>query len=233
MYGWSPAFIFVVNKDNPLTQISMKQLDGVFGGVRYGGYEGSVWHTDPPYSRGPEDNIRTWGQLGLTGDWANKPIHTCGQNLKAGASSNLQDKLLFGSYQFVEGYHAFTNYIGPDGSVVAWSTQERHFVAKDPYALCYASPVSMGPELKELAVQGWNGGPYVKRGLETIHDRTYPLVNEEYFFYNRAPGKAIDPKVDEFLHYILSQEGQNEIQREGRYMPLEGAVVRAQLKKLE
>jgi len=233
VYGWSPAFIFVVNKDNPLTQISMKQLDGVFGGARYGGYEGSVWHTDPPYSRGADENIRTWGQLGLTGDWANKPIHVCGQNLKAGASSNLDDKLLFGSYQFVEGYHAFTNYIAPDGSVVAWSTQERHFIAKDPYALCYASPVSMGPELKELALQGWTGGPYVKRSLESIHDRTYPLVAEEYFFYNRAPGKPLDPKIDEFLHYILSQEGQDAIQREGRYTPLMAPVVREQLKKLE
>ncbi len=45
VYGWMPAFIIVVNKDNPLTQISMKQLDGVFGGARLaGGYVGSVWH---------------------------------------------------------------------------------------------------------------------------------------------------------------------------------------------
>ena len=175
VYGWSPAFIFVVNKDNPLTQISMKQLDGVFGGARYGGYEGSVWHTEYPYSRGPEENIRTWGQLGLTGDWADKPIHTCGQNLKAGASSNLNDKILYGSYQFVEGYHAFTNYIGPDGNIVAWSNQERHFIGKDPYALCYATPVSMGPEVKELALQARGGGPYVLRSLDSVHDRTYPL----------------------------------------------------------
>jgi len=76
--------IIVVHKDNPLTQISMKQLDGVFGGPRLGGYVGSVWHTEYPYARGPEENIRTWGQLGLTGAWADKPIHVGGQNLSSG-----------------------------------------------------------------------------------------------------------------------------------------------------
>jgi phosphate transport system substrate-binding protein len=50
---------------------------------------------------------------------------------------------------------------------------------------------------------------------------------------NRDPGKPVDPKVDEFLHFILSQEGQEEVQREGRYMPLTGEMVKAQLKKLE
>src|SRR5262249_24466481 len=67
VYGWAPAGLIVVHKDNPLTQISMKQVDGVFGGARTGGYAGSVWHTEYPYSRGAEENIRTWGQLGLTG----------------------------------------------------------------------------------------------------------------------------------------------------------------------
>ena len=41
-----------------------------------------------------------------------------------------------------------------------------------------------------------------------------------------------DPKVDEFMHFILSQEGQQEVQREGRYMPLTAEVVWEQLKKL-
>jgi len=93
--------------------------------------------------------------------------------------------------------------------------------------------MSMSPNLKELAIQGTEGGPYVKRTLETIHDHSYPLYNEYYFYFNREPGKPVDPKVDEFMHFILSQEGQQEVQREGRYMPLTAEVVREQLKKLE
>jgi phosphate transport system substrate-binding protein len=232
VYGWAPAFILVVNKDNPLNEISVKQLDGVFGGARSGGYAGSVWHTEYPYSRGPEENIRTWGQLGLTGEWANQTIHVGGQNLKAGATTNFSAKVLYGSDQFVEGYRTFTNYITPDGKVNSWSLQARRAIARDRYALYYVSPAAMGPEMKELAVQGYGGGPAVKRTLETVHDRTYPLCNEENFYYNRDPGQPLDPKISEFLHFVLSQEGQECVQREGRYLPLTPEVVQRELAKL-
>jgi phosphate transport system substrate-binding protein len=233
VYGWSPATIIAVNKDNPLTQISMKQLDRVFGGARTGGYVGSVWHTEYPYSRGADENIRTWDQLGLTGEWVGKPIHIGGQNLTAGASYSFNVDVLRGSYQFAENYQAFTNYITPDGKINSWSLQARRAIAKDKYAMFYVSPASMGPELKELAVQAYEGGPYVARSVESIHNRTYPLYHENFFYLNRDPGKPIDPKVEEFLRFILSQEGQDCIQREGRYMPLLPGIVKEQLKKLE
>lgn len=233
VYGWSPAFIIVVHKNNPLTQISMKQLDGVFGGERAGGYVGSVWHTEYPYARGPEENIRTWGQLGLTGEWANQRIHTGGQTLRGNQTTQFSDIILRGSDQFVEGYHAYANYITPDGKINSWSLQARRGIANDPYALYYVSPASLGPEMKELAVQSYEGGPYVKRTLETVHDRTYPLYGQYFFYLNREPGKPVDPKVDEFLRFILSQEGQDCVQREGRYLPLTAAVMQEQLKKLE
>jgi phosphate transport system substrate-binding protein len=233
VYGWGPATIIVVNQDNPLTQISMKQLDGVFGGARSGGYVGSVWHDEYPYSRGPEENIRTWGQLGLTGEWADKPIHVGGQNLRAGATRSFSDDVLFGSDQFVENYHAVTNYIAKDGSTVMWSVQAHDIVAKDKYALFYVSPMSMGPGIKELAIQGRNGGPYVPRTLETVHDRTYPLTHFCAFYINRKPGQPVDPKVWEFLHVVLSREGQDCVQREGRYLPLTGEMVGEQLKQVD
>ncbi len=233
VYGWSPPFIIVVSKDNPLTQISMKQLDGVFGGARLGGYVGSVWHTEYPYSRGPEENIRTWGQLGLTGEWADKPIHTGGQALRGNQTSQFSDIILKGSDQFVEGYQAFANYITPDGKINSWSLQARHAIEKDKYAMFYVSPMTLSPDMKELAIQGYDGGTYVARTLETVHDRSYPLYGQYFFYLNRAPGQPVDPKVDEFLHFILSQEGQDCVQHEGRYLPLTGNVVAEQLKKLE
>jgi len=233
VYGWSPAFIIVVNKDNPLTQISMKQLDGVFGGARLGGYVGSVWHTEYPYARGPEENIRTWGQLGLTGEWADQPIHTGGQSLRGNQTTQFSDIVLRGSDQFVEGYQAYANYITTGGKIVTWSLQAQRAIARDRDAMFYVSPMSMSPDMRELAIQGYDGGPYVKRSLETVHDRTYPLYGQYFFYINRTPGQAVDPKVDEFLRFVLSQEGQECVQREGRYIPLTAEVVRAQLKKLE
>ena len=233
VYGWAPPGMIVVNSANPLTRISVKQIDGVFGSARKGGYVGAVWHTEYPYSRGPEDNIRTWGQLGLTGKWANKRIHVCGQNVLAGAMYQFSTDVLGGSMQYVDGYDAYTNYITTGGKVYSWSEQVRKVVQQDPYAMCYASPITLAPGMRVLAVQARDGGPYVTRTLETTRDNTYPLTHHVYFYINRDPGKPVDPRVDEFLHFVLSQEGQACVEHEGRYLPLTGKVVREQLKKIE
>ncbi len=233
VYGWSPAFIIAVNKDNPLKEISMKQLDDVFGGARLGGYVGSVWHAEYPYSRGPEENIRTWGQLGLTGEWADKPIHTGGQSQRGNQTVQFSDIVLRGSDQFAEGYRAYANYITPDGKINSWSVQAQHAIAQDKYAMYYVSPASLGPDLKELAIAPYEGGAAVPRTLETIHDRTYPLYGQYFFYVNREPGKPVDPKAEEFIRFVLSQEGQECVQREGRYLPLTANVLKEQLKKIE
>ena len=233
VYGWTPPFIIVVNENNPLDRISVKQIDGVFGTERTGGYVGSVWHSEYPYARGPEDNIRTWGQLGLEGEWADKPIHVGGQTIRAGASTGFSDRILGGSGHWVEGYKGYTNYITTGGKIVSWSLQVREAIAKDPYAMFYVSPMSMGPGMKELAVQAREGGPYVKRSLESVRDRTYPLYNQQFFYFNRAPGKPIDQMVEEFIRFVLSQEGQDCIQREGRYLPLTAEMVQASLKNIQ
>ncbi len=141
--------------------------------------------------------------------------------------------VLRGSDQFAEGYQAYANYITPDGKINSWSLQAERAIAKDKYVMYYVSPASMGPDVKELAVQAYEGGPFIKRTLESIHDRSYPLYGQYYFYLNRAPGAARRAKVEEFMRFVLSQEGQECVQREGRYIPLTGDVVRAQLKKLE
>src|SRR5215469_1823541 len=74
--GWANAMGIFVNKANPISHLTMEQLDGIFGAARSGGWVGTSWN--PQFARGPEENIRTWGQLGLTGEWADKPIHVYG-----------------------------------------------------------------------------------------------------------------------------------------------------------
>src|SRR5262245_13668255 len=62
--GWAPALAIFVHKDNPLTKLTVKQLDGIFGAERTGGWDGLTWHRE--CARGPEQNIRTWGQWRFT-----------------------------------------------------------------------------------------------------------------------------------------------------------------------
>jgi len=233
VYGWSPAYVIAVNKANPLKQISLKQLDGVFGTARNGGYDHSVWRTDYPFARGAEDNVRTWGQLGLTGEWANKPIHPCGQSAHANIMSVFSDKVLSGSDQWVEGYKAYANYATPDEKIAPWTSQVRKVVEEDPLALCITAPNGLSAGMHDLSVQGFKGGAFVPRNLETVHDHSYPLYNEIFFYAVKTKKHPIDPKVEEFLRFILSQEGQEEIQHEGRYLPLTADMVREQLAKLD
>ncbi|CAI6083417.1 unnamed protein product [Clonostachys chloroleuca] len=233
VYGWSPAFAIVVREDNPLENITMKELDGVFGTARGGGYNRSTWMTSYPYKRGPEYNIRTWGQLGLKGEWVNAPIHPCGQTTKANIQDVFQNLVLWGSNQWVEGLRTFANYAMTNNTLATWSKQVLAAGNADPYSICVGSPEVVGPGMKELAVQAFNGGPYVKRSLETIRAREYPLYNEIFFFANKEAGEPMEPMVYEFLKFILSQEGQDQVQREGRYLPLPGSVVNKMLKKIE
>ena len=78
-----------------------------------------------------------------------------------------------------------------------------------------------------------DGGPFVEHTLESVQNRSYPLFQEAYFYTSVKPRTAIDPNVKEFLRYVLSQEGQAEVQRDGKYLPLTAEVVREQLKKLD
>jgi phosphate transport system substrate-binding protein len=98
--GWQPGYGIVVHKDNPITQLTMKQLDGIFGAERNGGWEGTSWR--PNWARGPEGNIRTWGQLGLKGEWADKPINVYGLNLRYHQASEISDTVLKGSDKWNE-----------------------------------------------------------------------------------------------------------------------------------
>ncbi len=87
--------------------------------------------------------------------------------------------------------------------------------------------------MRKLPVAAAADGPFVAHTIETVQDRTYPLYNEAYLFTSVKPGTMMNPLVREFLRYVLSQEGQAEVQRDGKYLPLTTAVVREQLKKLD
>ena len=86
---------------------------------------------------------------------------------------------------------------------------------------------------KRVAVAPRGTKNYVDLTLETLHSRAYPLYDQVYFYFRREAGKPIDPKVREFLRYILSREGQDEVQKDAKYIPLPADVVREQLTKLQ
>ncbi len=229
--GWQNSYDIIVNDGNPIKGISMEQLDGVFGAQRDGGWVGTNWR--PDLARGPEKNIRTWGQLGLTGEWADKPIHVYGFSLRYNTAVEFSDVVLKGSDKWNENIHAFGNYMAPDGKRYVEADQITEAIGKDPYAIGFNRYRGERPQVRRLPVSVHDGEPFVAHTLENIQNRTYPLKSEVYFFATMLPGQKMDPRVREFLRFVLSQEGQAEVQRDGKYLPLTAEVAREQLKKIQ
>jgi phosphate transport system substrate-binding protein len=89
------------------------------------------------------------------------------------------------------------------------------------------------PGLKPLPLAERAGGPFVVPSHESFENRSYPLVRNLYFYVNRKPGTAMDPKLREFLRYVLSREGQDEIAKHGAYLPLPAEMAAQQARRLD
>jgi len=240
--GWQPGFGIVVAKDNPLTKITMEQLDGIFGAERLGGWIGTDWH--PEFGRGPEKNIRTWGQLGLTGEWADREIIPYGLNQRYHQATEISDRILQGSDKWNEKLRIYANFVATnskaeDGSGMGFGALSRGLnddLVKDRYGIAYiAAPVgkALPPELKVLELARTSAGPYYAYTMDNLRSRVYPLVDEIYAYTDPGAGEGLDPKVREYLRFIVSREGQEAVMKDGKYLPLTAEVSQEQLKKLE
>ena len=134
-----------VNKDNPLSRLTLKQLDGIYGDRRTGGWQGLEWVTR--VARSGKENIRTWGQLGLTGAWADKPIHVYGPpGLFPGGVSYFQSKVMGGADTWNENLQEF------DDRKLMMAA-----LGKDRYGIAYAPLAYETAQAKSLALAETRG----------------------------------------------------------------------------
>jgi phosphate transport system substrate-binding protein len=222
----SPAYAILVHKDNPIAQLSLAQLDGIFGAERGGGWKALTW--DVSAARTGTENIRTWGELGLKGAWADQPIHVYGPPLLgAGSVTFFQSKVLNGGAMWNEDLREYQD-----------RKQMITDLSGDPYGIAYTALGYRTPGVKPVAVGETAAGPFVELSRQSVTDRTYPLSRPVYIVYSIDNEKSeiadprADPKVREFLRYILSKQGQQDVVRERGYLPLPLATVKAQLNKL-
>ena len=249
---WPMAII--VNKDNPIAQLSMEQLDGIFGSERSGGW--AIGEDDThnllftaKYARGADKNIRTWGQLGVKGDFANQQIHTHGY-VAPGFAINFQRKVLHWSTKwnpnFMEYVEAKEAPDSAEGRAVN-SDRMLEAITKDKYAIGFGAMMHVDgscvnpdgtkcvayPNVKVLPLSAKAGAAAVALTADNVANRSYPLTRDAFVYVNKAPGRALDPKVREFLRFALSREGQAIIAKAGIYTPLPASYASEQLKKLD
>ena len=209
--GKTHAIAFFVNEKNPVEKLSFAQLDAIFSSTRKRGYKDAT----------------KWGDVGLTGEWADKPIHLWGLIRPNGIAHFLEDRVLNGG-QWKSGIEERTTV----GSLAALDATNQG-VAKDPYAIGYAGFGNTMPGVKTVALAENSNGPYYKGTFEEVLDQKYPLSRVIYIYVNRAPGQPLDPKVREFLKFVLSAQGQDDVVKEGIFLPLPAAMVKEELAKLK
>jgi phosphate transport system substrate-binding protein len=225
--GRSPALAVFVHRDNPLTRLTLRQLDGIYGAERDGGWHALSW--DTAAARPADRNLRVWGQLGVGGALAGRAIRVYGPPLPgAGAVSFFQARVLQGGDKWNEDYREY-----PDPARMLAD------LARDPAGIAFAPLDFANADVRAQALAEGEGGPFVLPEAATVADRSYPLSRPVYLVFtidNERSDPAsprVAPKVREFLRYVLSRQGQADVAREGSYLPLPAAVARTQWKKLE
>ena len=254
MRGVLFAWAVFVNKDNPLESVTMEQLDGIFGSERSGGWEiganadNNLLFT-AKYARGPEKNIRTWGQLGVKGDLAKREIKTYGY-VAPGFATSFQRMVLHWSNKWNPNFQEFVEWkeaTNDAGGNAVRSQRMYEAVSKDKSAIGWGALMHVQgtcvnpdntkcpgyPDLKVIAVAPAGGGAPVPLTKDSVANRSYPLARDAYIYVDKAPGRALDPKVREFMRFVLSREGQEIIQKNGPYTNLPASYIAEQLKKLD
>ncbi|BBO16841.1 phosphate ABC transporter substrate-binding protein [Candidatus Brocadia pituitae] len=212
-YGYKPmeiktaldALAVYVNKDNPIKGLSLPQVDAIFSKTRKGGYK---------------QDIRIFGQLGLTGEWAKRPISLYGRNSASGTYGFFKERALFkGDYR-----NEVKEQPG-SASVVQGVTEDR-------YAIGYSGIGYKTSGVHAVPLSFKEGEPYQEAEMENVMSGSYPLARFLYVYIHKKPGQPLDPLIREFVKFILCREGQEVVIKDG-YIPLPASVVEAELKKIE
>jgi phosphate transport system substrate-binding protein len=212
------ALMAFVHKDNPIAKLTMEQLDAIFGCERRPGTQAAV---------------RTWGQLGLTGEWASHPIHVYAFNFETGMARFFQKVVLKDSFKWNSELRDFDNGRTPEGEVINAGVYVLDALAKDRNGIAYANILHVNPSVKMLALARGEAGPYIEPTKQNVWRRAYPLTRFTNVVINRPPGKPVDPMIKEFLRYILSRDGMQAVVQDGAYLPLTQKLIEEQLHKLE
>ena len=199
-YGYPPVALptsidmleVYVHKDNPLKGLTLQQVDAIFSRSRKGGYAKA---------------INTWGDLGLSGDWADKPIALYGRNKISGTNKFFLEHALFnGSFRDEVKEQADSE------SVV------KH-VADDKYAVGYSGMGYKTDAVRSVPLALDVKSPYIAPEPKNAYSGDYPLTRMLLLYVNYKPRSKLDPLRREFIRYLYSRQGQSDVVRSG-FLPL-------------
>jgi len=212
-YGYKPtpirtsvdALAVFVNKDNPIKCLTMAQVDAIFSKSRRYGYK---------------EDVKTWGQLGLTGEWANKPLSLYGRNSASGTYGFFKEHALKNG-----DYKDEVKEQPGSASVVQGVTVDR-------YAVGYSGIGYATAGVRTVPLAEKEGARCYEADPENAYAASYPLSRFLYVYVNKAPGRPLDPLTREFVKLVLSREGQEVVIKDG-YFPIPASIAKEELNKIQ
>ena len=190
------ALAIYVNKDNPIECLTIEQLDQIF----------SKTHL---FSGGK--NVRTWGDVGLTGDWASQPIALFGRNAASGTHDTFVDAVL--------AHGEFKDELKEQPG----SAEVVEMVAADKFAIGYSGIGYLTSGVRAVPLSATVADKCHDTSAEATYSGAYPLARYLYIYLNKSPMKPVDAAVLEFLKYVVSRDGQNGTAKAGFY-PITNAI---------
>lgn len=211
-YGYKPTELrtgidmlaVYVHKDNPIECLTLQQVDAIFSKTRRGGHD---------------KDIRTWGDVGLTGQFANLPISLYGRNSASGTYGFFKDNALFGGDYKDEVKEQ------PGSSSVVQGT------ASELAGIGYSGIGYMTADVRAVPLASTPDGKCVGATPENAYTGEYPLARFLFVYVNHKPGSQLDPLRREFVRYILSKDGQTDVVRDG-YYPVTQVIAEEHFKQL-
>ena len=212
-YGYKPtpirtsvdALAIFVNKDNPIKCLTLAQADAIFSKSR---------------RQGGKDDVTTWGQLGLTGDWASKPISLYGRNSASGTYG------FFKEHTLKNGDFKDSVKEQPGSAAVVQG------ITVDRFGAGYSGIGYATAGVRAVPLAEKDDGKCVEATADNAYSGSYPLARFLYVYVNKAPGKALDPLTREFVKLIVSKEGQEGVVKDG-YFPITATVAKEELNKVQ
>ena len=203
-YGFPPTPIrgaidalgVFVHKDNPIECLSLQEIDAIFSSTRAGGADAQ---------------IGTWGEAGLSGEWADRPISLYGRNSASGTYGYFKDVALFGGDYSPEVREQ------PGSSTVIQG------VAADINGIGYSGVGYGTADVRPVAISAEPGGECFGPTGEAAAMGDYPIARFLYIYVNKDPNADLEPLRAEFIRYVYSQEGQSDVLRAG-FFPVVAAI---------
>ena len=182
------ANIIFVNKNNPLTSITMEQLDAIYSKSRLGGAKAPAV---------------VWGDLGLRGEWAKLPIHAYSREEGTATRASFAEKAL------LKGEYRPGILDRNDASSLAEA------IMTDQPGIAVGTLASWYYANKVIPVVPYQGEDARFPNQENVTTSKYPMPRLYYAYLNRTPGSPLPAAVNEIIHFILTQEGQNAVADSG------------------